>query len=187
MNVFIDLGSHFGAITRKFMSSKLYSSDFVIHCFEANPVITPEIFAAYPAGCIIHREAAWTEDGEIEFFINHDQRVQGSSVFKEKVTGNLDKEHPVKVPCIDFSAWLKKNFNRTDNVIVKSNIEGAEYPLFTKMIENGTIDMISKLYLRRHWHKIGMPREEDACFMERLLAGGCPQVFSDYDFDGVKA
>lgn len=182
MNVFIDLGSHFGAITRKFIASKLYSPDFVIHCFESNPIIGPEIIASYPEGCIIHREAVWTFDGEIEFFINHDQRVQGSSAFKDKITGNLDKDHPVTVPCIDFSAWIQRNFTREDNVIVKCNIEGAEYAILEKMIHDGSIDIVRKLYLRRHWHKIGMDQKIDSDLMQRLTAGGCPQVFPDYQF-----
>lgn len=182
MNVFIDLGSHFGAITRKFIASKMYSPDFVIHCFETNPIITQESFDKYPAGCIIHREAAWIYDGQLEFFINADQRVQGSSAFKEKITGNLDKEHPVRVDCINFSAWIAKNFTRQDNVVVKCNIEGAEYPVLNQMMRDGTIDIISKLYLRRHWHKIGMPQQDDQDFMDRLTAGGCPQVFLDYSF-----
>jgi FkbM family methyltransferase len=170
VNVFIDLGSHFGAITRKFIASKLYSPDFVLHAFECNPVISPAIFKAYPPFVNVHREAAWIFDGKLEFYVNKDQRVQGASFCKEKTTGNLDKEHPVTVDCIDFCEWLKRNFQLNDNIIVKSNIEGAEYALFNKMLANGTIQYIKRLFLMRHWHKIGLPEEVDTKLISDLRA-----------------
>lgn len=182
MNVWIDLGSHFGAITRKFMASKLYSPDFIMHAFEPNPVISRITFFSYPQNVIVHREAAWICDGEIELYINQDPRVQGSSIHREKITGNLDKDNPVRVKCIDFSAWLKANFSKTDNIIVKSNIEGAEYQLFERLISNGTIEYIKKLFLRRHWQKIGMSIDQDVDFIERLLKVPGLAVINDYAF-----
>jgi FkbM family methyltransferase len=182
MNVFIDLGSHFGAITRKFIASKSYSSDFVIHAFEPNPVIPDSVFAAYPTGVIIHREAAWIVDGEMEFYINKDARVQGASIHRDKITGNLDKNNPVRIKCIDFSAWIRSNFLKTDNIIVKSNIEGAEYDLFGQMMNDGTIEYIRLLYLRRHWNKIGMSIDQDIDFVERLTKVPGLLLVNDYSF-----
>jgi FkbM family methyltransferase len=182
MNVFIDLGSHFGAITRKFIASKLYSPDFVLHAFEPNPVIGDAVFSAYPSGVIIHREAAWIVDGEIEFYINRNPKKQGSSIHREKITGNLDKENPVKVKTIDFGKWLKNNFQKTDNIIVKSNIEGAEYELFNQMMLDETITYIKCLFLRRHWKKIGMSINDDMDFVERLLQVPGLAVINDYSF-----
>lgn len=183
-NVFIDLGSFSGYTIRKFIESPLYRPDFEIHGFEANPLFNDSFFKNYPKGVIIHREAAWTENGTVEIFVNKDHRpsVQGTSVYKEKITGDLDREHPISVPCIDFSAWITKNFSIDDNIIVKSNIEGAEYPVFSKMIADGSIRYIKQLYLRRHWHKIGMPEQFDKQFMEKLLAIPSLTVKGDYDF-----
>lgn len=166
----IDLGSHFGSITRRFIESPLYHADFELHAFEGNPIITQDRFDAYPSGVEIHQYLAWTFDGAIEFYLTkgQDPRVQGSSVFREKITGNLDPENPVIVPCLDFSAWLADNFEEGDQVIVKSNIEGAEYDLFEKLIDDGTIRIIRRLHLRRHWQKCGIPEERDRALVAAL-------------------
>jgi FkbM family methyltransferase len=184
MNAFIDLGSFRGAIIRKFIASPQYSTDFIIHAFESNPKIGEDIFKTYPSGVIVHKEAAWISDGEIDFFINKERptRVQGSSVFKEKTTGDLDKENPLKIKCIDFSAWLKKNFTCGDNVIVKMNIEGAEYEVLNKIIYDGNMHLIRRLYLKRHWHKIGIPQSIDTKLMADLSLYSGLQIFKDYEF-----
>ena len=82
--------------------------------------------------------------------------VQGSSVYKAKRTGNLDKEHPRKTPCIDFSKWIKDHFKKTDNIVLKMNIEGAEYDILEKMIADGTIEYINTLFCQFHWQRIGV-------------------------------
>lgn len=182
MNVFLDLGSHKGKIIRRFMASRLYSKDCVIHAFEASPALSEAVFRAYPKGVVLHRSAAWTKAGELEFFICPKKlESQGPSVCKTKITGDLDTAHPVKVKCFDFSSWVKTKFKPTDNIIVKSNIEGAEYPVFTKMMDDGTIAYIKRLYLRTHWDKIGMPKAEHDAFMARLRAAGV-DVVEKYDF-----
>jgi FkbM family methyltransferase len=181
-NVFIDLGSHYGRITARFMLSPLYRPDFEIYCFEANPTFDSRVYAAYPPGCKVIKKAAWLFNGEIELYINTNRpNIQGSSVCREKITGNLDKDHPVTVSCIDFPAWLIENFSIDDNIIVKSNIEGAEYDLFDKMIWDGTIHFIKRLFLRTHWNKIGMPQAEHENFMARLMP--CiPKFETEYNF-----
>jgi hypothetical protein len=165
------------------MSSPLFSRDFEIHAFEANPLFTNGQFLGYPFGVHIHRVAAWTTDGEIAIYVNRDKRlnVQGTSVFKEKITGNLDPDHPVPVKCIDFSTWLRTNFSLDDNILVKCNIEGAEYPLFRHMMTDGSIAFIKRLFLRVHWHKIGMPEDEHKEFM-RDLEKVVPRLDRDYNF-----
>jgi hypothetical protein len=182
-NVFIDLGSFYGSVINKFIASPLYSPGFEIHAFEVNPLLEARHFAGYPRGVTLHREAAWTHDGEIELYLNKDRRpnVQGTSVFKEKRTGDLDPLHPARVPCLDFSRWLCANFDLDDNILVKSNIEGAEYPLFTQLMNDGAIAFIKRLFLRTHWNKIDMPREVHDRFMEDIRRH-VPHVDTEYNF-----
>ena len=184
MNAFIDLGSHFGSILRKFVASKSYFPDFVLHAFEPNPKINGQIFAAYPAGTIVHREAVYVSDGEIDFYINAQcpALVQGSSIFKEKITGDLDKLHPVRVKAINFSKWLRDTFSESDNVITKCNIEGAEYPVFDTVMNDGNIGIIKKLILKRHWHKIGMSQDADLKFYDRLSSYKHLELTNKYEF-----
>jgi len=183
-NVFIDLGSHFGAILRKFVASKSYSPDFELHAFEPNPKINSAQFITYLSGTTVHREAAWVENGEIDFYLNAARPavVQGSSILKQKTTGDLDTAHPVKIKTIDFSAWLKKNYSIEDNVIIKCNIEGAEYPLFEKIMADGNMPIVKTLILKRHAKKIGMPEEIEAAFMKKLESISNLKLTNSYEF-----
>jgi hypothetical protein len=142
----------------------------MIYAFEPNPVITEDVFMQYPKNVTIYREAAWLFDGEIEFYINPNPKYQGATVFKEKTTGWLDKKHPIKIRCIDFSAWLKQYLRKEDNVIMKCNIEGSEYPLFSRLMDDGTIDIVKKLYMSYHWNKIGMKKDVHDAFVTRLTS-----------------
>jgi FkbM family methyltransferase len=158
MNVFIDLGAFYGTFITKFKNSSMYKPDCQIHAFECNPHVG-DIY--YGKDVITHREAAWTFDGELDFFVSKDKpaSVQGSSVFEEKVTGNLDTLNPRKIKCIDFSKWIKESFSESDNIIVKCNIEGAEYDVFRKCINDGTVSYFKKIWMRWHHHKCGIPQD----------------------------
>lgn len=183
-NIFIDLGSFRGDIIRKFMSSPLYSPDFEIHAFESNPLFTEQDFVFYPSGIIIHREAVGIVDGNIPMYVNknHLRNIQGTSICRDKITGDLDSQNPIDVKCIDFARWLRESFAPEDNIIVKCNIEGAEYPLFDHFIKTGTIRYIKRLFLRVHWHKIGMQKADHDNFMFRLNMVDGLKIQHEYKF-----
>ena len=48
----------------------------------------------------------------------------------------------VKVESVDFSYWLKNNTAATDDIMVKMDIEGAEYDIIDKMFVDGTINRV---------------------------------------------
>jgi FkbM family methyltransferase len=178
MNVFIDLGSHVGKTIGMFMKSRQYTPDFQIHAFEASPLVPRR----YSKGVIEHNCAAWVYDGTIKFYVNPKKRKsQCASVFKQKTSGHLDKKHPLTVNCIDFSKWIRENFKESDNIIVKSDIEGAEYKVLYKMIYDGTIKYIKKIYMdERHYDRIGVSLKEDQEFISELRKH--TEVHDDYRF-----
>ena len=155
MNVFIDLGAFRGLYIRRFRKSSMYRTGCKIYAFECNPYLQSH---NYGSDVTKIKKAAWIYDGELDFYISkkHPSVVQGSSVYKAKRTGNLDKEHPRKTSCLNFSKWIENNFKKEDNIIIKMNIEGAEYDILEKMIEDGTIDYINTLFCQFHWQRIGV-------------------------------
>ena len=56
------------------------------------------------------------------------------------------------VECIDFSEFLKNNIEPESNVICKMDIEGAEYEVLGKLINDDTITIINSLYVEWHNH-----------------------------------
>ena len=56
-----------------------------------------------------------------------------------------------KVRVIDFVAWLKRSFTPADWVVVKMDIEGAEYPIFERLLnDTPTLHLIDVLALEVH-------------------------------------
>lgn len=109
-------------------------------------------------------EAIWVDDGEISLFLNHDM---SSTVLPGKKLSprwpTVDYSRCITVPCIDFSSWIRRNFSTSDQIIVKMDIEGAEYDVLEKMVAEDTIRDISVLYVEWHAHKfagLGPERHE---------------------------
>jgi FkbM family methyltransferase len=62
---------------------------------------------------------------------------------------------PVLVECIDFSKWIKDSFSKDDYIFVKMDVEGSEYKILPKMIEDNSIQYINSLVIE--WHDWVMP------------------------------
>ena len=180
MNVFLDLGSNKGKISWRFLASPMYSPDFVMHAFDANPKIGAKTRARYPRQVIFHKAAIWIRDGWVECFTNPKKpRTVAATILGGKRTGHLDYNNPMKVRSIDFSRWIAENFLPEDNIIVKCDIEGAEYEVFRKMIKDGTIKYIKRIYMERHYQKFGWPKAEDDKFVAEMRAAGL-EIRDDY-------
>lgn len=160
--VFIDAGSFDGRTTRLFR--KKYGQEWIVHCFEPDPRIVNE-----EPGIILHREAVWTSDGEMDLHLG---KPESSSLFAEKTTGEVGKHGSAKVRCVDFSRWLSETVGPQDEVIVKLNIEGAEYSVLRRMVEHGTVSLISKLFVEWHYKKILMQEREHHGIIALLTCAG---------------
>ena len=87
-------------------------------------------------------------DGKTLDFVDYDLPATGGSCVKEmhdqlkRPEGHAKKLHfpeTGKVEAIDFSKWVLENFTEEDFIILKMDIEGSEYKVLPKMIEDGTI------------------------------------------------
>lgn len=144
--IFIDCGGHVGESIKLFKKSKEYTKDFIIYSFEPVSYLSKKYRG--DENIIFLDRALWIYDGEIDFYLA--EQSDGNSLFKSKETGNLDKDHPIKVKCIDFSKWIQNVFDKSDYIILKMDIEGAEFKVLNKMIEDRSIEYINKIYIE--WH-----------------------------------
>ena len=84
---------------------------------------------------------------------------------KDKIEDSEDREELYKwhedvlVESIDLSQWIMDNFSKEDLIIIKMDIEGAEYTVLPKMIKDGSIDYINKAFIE--WHDWIMPEYKD--------------------------
>ena len=69
------------------------------------------------------------------------------------------EEDVVRVESTNFSRWLDENAKDKDRVVVKMDIEGAEFDVLQKCIEDGTIKYVSEINIE--WHDWYLPQMKD--------------------------
>lgn len=153
--IFIDAGGHEACSVRKFRKEHDRKNEYYIYSFEVEPDFLNS-FKGIPNHTLINK-AVWIEDGKKELYRSKEFLRAGSTLIKKKKSGNLDRQNPIIVDTIDFSKWILKNFLKDDFIILKLDVEGAEYQVLPKMIEDGSFDYINKLWIEWHWPKIRYP------------------------------
>lgn len=145
MRVYIDCGAYTGDTVD---CEKLFGfkADKKI-AFEANQKLIKQVEAAgYDK---VYNKAVWVNDDRITFWQDQSKEPLGSTVKKSKTTGVLT---PVFVDAVDFSEWLKDYL--MDEVLIKLDIEGAEFDILEKMIKDKTILIANKIYVEFHPNKV---------------------------------
>jgi len=148
-NAFIDCGSYKCAVSKMFKSM---NPKYKIYSFECHPGLHNLMNRP---GIIKINKAAWTHDGVVKCFIQNSNRLNGKYLSLYQDYRYLTDIKESEVECIDFSSWLKTKFSPNDNVVVNIDTTGSEYEILNKCIEDGTIDLIKKLYVI--WNKNNVP------------------------------
>ena len=175
MKYFIDGGGHRGESVRLFRGHYPKAEEFSIISFEPN-VLMHDDFKDL-TNIELRNEAIWIQDGNITFY-NAGLWTISSSLHRENKY-IINKNASVNVPCIDFSKWVNERFTLDDYVILKLDIEGSEYEVLQKMIDDGSIKLISKLYIE--WHPALRTLSEDTmAVQERLVA-----KLAEYGLQGI--
>ena len=115
----------------------------VLFGFDPNPsLVTTAIFER---GCrvLLERRAAWTYDGFIGFSVDWN-RLRGT-------TGEM--MGPAAVPCFDIAKFIREL--PEGELIVKMDIETAEYELVPHLMSQGVMGRISLLLIE--WHGEPLP------------------------------
>lgn len=159
MKIFIDGGGNWKKIVDRYLALVEFDE---IYVFEPNPLFYDSYnFSNYK----LIKKAMWIEDAMMPFYISKDSNQVASSLFEDKfckVNNELVSNYwneSIDVECIDFSKWLKDNFDLNDRITLKLDIEGAEFPVLLKMINDETIKMIEKLYVE--FHLSTCPNQQD--------------------------
>ena len=62
------------------------------------------------------------------------------------------KKSEYQIETIDLSDFIKKNFSFEDHIVLKLDIEGSEFNILKKMIQDKTLDYVNKIYIEWHDH-----------------------------------
>lgn len=175
---FIDLGAYRGDTVKEFFNWGTLIDDphsYQIYAFEPNPDLHDQMIRISKKdfdNVIFKPWAAWTYTGEIEIAIDKTRTPMGSTIMPTKV--DIWDHHPKKmVKCFDFSQWLLDNFILGDEVIVKMDIEGAEFEVLEKMIKDNSIAIPSYLFVEFHPNKVRNYTTDDTNrLVDRIIENG---------------
>jgi len=166
-NIFIDCGYNIGDVTDDTYKQKGEEYDYF--AFEANPYLFKAYKDRHPF-CKLEEKAVWIEDCTLPFYVvkvdkyGEDNAFTGASTLNaEKSKWNMSvhkKEEKVEVKAFNFSSFILNNFKKNDNIVIKMDIEGAEYKVLNKMIEDGSIDYVNQLTVEFHDEKTGESSKE---------------------------
>ena len=111
-------------------------------------------------------KAVWINEKPIQFICKgkkddklrkkyNEERFQGGGSQIECTKKQYDiPEHVeadyINVEAIDFNKFLKNNSNKYSEIIVKMDIEGAEFQIIDHLIENDTLKLIKELFIETH-------------------------------------
>nr|XP_002730991.1 PREDICTED: uncharacterized protein LOC100368107 [Saccoglossus kowalevskii] len=163
---FIDCGGNVASSVVLFRETYPDAEDFYIYSFELDARLCP-YFAGYTNHTLYcpvavsnvtgeltaYAEAAWYPG---KYVNGEDKQWGGGSLFVSKNEstrqdgGERMLSYREKIPAIDLSLWLQEHFNQEDYVILKLDVEGAEYQILRKMLTDGTIHLVDKLYGEYH-------------------------------------
>ncbi len=91
-------------------------------------------------------------DGFIRFYIDENNQYGnqvGSSIYANHPDIILSKRVNVRKPCVDFSRLLRF-YSQNDFIVVKMDIEGAEFELLIHLIKENVLNLIDVLIVEYH-------------------------------------
>ncbi len=161
MNYFIDCGTHMFQGLKNF--NKLYCFDhaWTIYSFEANPLTFSKSKSEMPGyqNLIHENKAVWINSSGVQLNLHsEDETTQGSNILDtppsiDSLWGTRYSWHKkVPVQSLDLSALIQE-IHRNDSsarIIVKMDIEGAEFEVLQKLISDGSHALIENLYVEFH-------------------------------------
>jgi len=167
--IFLDCGAHDGCSVRMF--EKIYDDkkEYEVYSFEGSTSQRLGSLQKYhQKNCYKFKKnevipkLVWIFDGKVSFN-GWNQSIKQFSSVDTPNTG-----FPAVVESLDFSKWIKDNFNKDDYIVLKMDIEGAEYEVLNKMIKDGTMSYINKFYGELHGLKKGFSVQETNTLIDKI-------------------
>lgn len=175
--IFIDCGGHTGSSVRHFCNTRPDWQEYEIYSFEPDPQhwhrwpikinfplqkYQTELRKSIVKEFNVIKKAVWIEDCEKEFFITEANfRSEGGSTLNStKHNHNYNKYYSqkgykfekIKTTCIDIADFIfsiSRPYKST-HLVMKLDVEGAEYDIIPHMLANGTFNYIDEFYIE--WH-----------------------------------
>lgn len=161
--IFLDCGSNIGQGFKSIFEENQMNEDWEFFLFEPNKQCVKILNTIFNFKKMkIFENAVSNEVSTIDFILeycpNQKDWIGGAShilgnkyIKPDYINENFLKKSEYKVNTINLSDFLKSNFEVSDYIILKLDIEGKEFDVLNKMIEDETLRYIDKIYVE--WHE----------------------------------
>jgi FkbM family methyltransferase len=150
--IYIDCGYYVGAAKEL----NCVQNDWTLYGFEAHPGLEVPKW--------VKRKAVWINDDKVKFNIGG--RDDAASI--DGTSGHTEGTPQIEVQAFDFSKFVGDLPN--DMIICSMDIEGAEFPVLEKMLDDGTMDKITFLDVEFHHRIMGEAKgPEDAKYLIKRI------------------
>jgi len=166
--IFIDLGAGSGDSFESFLGERFGSlqdcpsGQWEAWLVEANPQFTNDLSRAeakFPGQVHpLSSTAAYMCAGETSFFVDHEWWVhhQASSMTGTNPVFEQTGKTKITVPMVNVVQLINENTIPEDTVILKVDIEGAEYDVIPCLAQNTKAGLVDRLFLEEHtWFETG--------------------------------
>jgi FkbM family methyltransferase len=181
--LFIDLGGHHGESLKHFSKILECPNNWDAISIEASPLNYKELQkkANQIKNVFNNIETinafAYINDSEIDFYeyIDPPHHV-GSTFSKYKVEFNSKKKpayrnlryNLIKVPSYNIIDVYKRSLNAYDKILIKMDVEGAEYDIFPELVKILDPDKTPVIYCEFHNKKVNISRDVDKKIIKDL-------------------
>jgi len=182
---FIDCGSNIGDTIDLFLQNFKNAKQYQIIAFEPNKQLK-SYYKKYE-NVTLYQKAVWIADETKEFYIGIKNEHSTNSRLDDFYQGRKKEKflnESESVECIDFSRYIAANFSTQDEIILKLDIEGAEYQVLSKMIADNTISFINELYIE--FHNTQKTEHYDRNELAKTIMSKGIKVVGNYDGGGVE-
>ena len=173
---FIDCGANGGNTLDVFKRSVECTPDTLLYAIEPDPRLIVRL--RQRGDCVVIGKCIWTNDGTVGMYF--DSRRTGLRNTQFKTGSHRMPSEPTPVECMNFGAWLVATCDVTDHVIVKMDVQGAEYAVLEQMLADGSIGYVDKLSLELlHRKQAHMSAPQNTALVARLNGVGRLQLCLD--------
>ena len=160
--IFVDCGFNAGEMLHRFVEAL---PDFRFYGFEVNyryfAESAAELQKRHPNILGLNFSAVSDHDGTATFHIAGQKsgilRAEATTILPDFNQEQFIEERLYEAPAVNFSRWLKKMVARHTEadgskpfVVLKMDIEGAEYAVMEQLMHDGTIILVSELLVEFH-------------------------------------
>ncbi len=180
--LFCDLGSNVGQSVMAFLKWKRESAlEYDVFCFEPNIEFIPAWMSnIFP---IQSHLGSVNLIPSIVGSNNNDYMEEFDGWQLAEFGGVRSRDR--LVPIFDFASWLMSIKNRYSEIIVKMDIEGAEYKLISDMHYSGSLRYIDSIFMEIHGHKRGFSRGDTDKMINMIYRNGVTPFLWEADLDGT--